>query len=218
MTNPTDTEDGTMDSESSTISRRDLLKRGALVGGAVLWVAPFVQVVGMGRAFAKDVSPNCSRYCLKWNVDDNNETGELTCTDGGIHAHPVWSNNWEELGNGEGNSLTCPDDGVNDENAAHDITNRPGRAFVVYGSPSTGFWVAFPDDVKLADLEDESSPSSAAVKCGQGNKIFTASDLPLEDDPCITDPDGDPYKRIFIPSCGNGKDISHLELIIDWCP
>ena len=98
MTNSTEREEGIMDTESSTISRRDLLKRGALVGGAVLWVAPFVQVVGMGKAFAKDVSLNCSRYCLKWNVDDNSETPGLTCiNDVATHAHPVWSNNWEEL-------------------------------------------------------------------------------------------------------------------------
>ena len=220
MTDSIEREEGIMDTENSTISRRDLLKRGALVGGAVLWVAPFVQVVGMGRAFAKDVSPNCSRYCLKWNVDDNSETGGLTCiNDEAPHAHPVWSNNWEELGNGQGNGLTCPDDGVSDENAAHAITNRPGRPFVVYGSPSTGFWIAFPDDIKLADLKDEASPWSAAVKCGTANVTYKMSDyLPLENDPCLRDPDDNPYKRIFLPVCSNGNDISHLELIIDWCP
>ena len=39
------------------ISRRDLLKRSAALGGAVVWVTPLVQVVGMGRAFAETPSP-----------------------------------------------------------------------------------------------------------------------------------------------------------------
>ena len=39
------------------ISRRDLLKRGAALGGAVVWMTPLVQTVGMGPAFAETVSP-----------------------------------------------------------------------------------------------------------------------------------------------------------------
>ena len=38
------------------ISRRDLLKRSAALGGAVVWVTPLVQIVGMGRAFAQTAS------------------------------------------------------------------------------------------------------------------------------------------------------------------
>ena len=39
------------------LSRRDLLKRGAALGGALVWVTPIVQVVGMRPAFAQTVSP-----------------------------------------------------------------------------------------------------------------------------------------------------------------
>jgi uncharacterized protein YfaP (DUF2135 family) len=39
------------------VSRRELLKRGAALGGAVLWVTPGMQVVGMSRALAQEVSP-----------------------------------------------------------------------------------------------------------------------------------------------------------------
>ena len=42
---------------SRGISRRDLLKRGAVLGGAVVWVTPVVQTLGMGRAFAQTASP-----------------------------------------------------------------------------------------------------------------------------------------------------------------
>ena len=41
------------------ISRRDLLRKGALLGGSVLWVAPVVQTIGIGQAFTQTalVSP-----------------------------------------------------------------------------------------------------------------------------------------------------------------
>lgn len=40
--------------ESAT--RREILKRGAVVGGGVLWVTPVVQTLGMGSAYAAPVS------------------------------------------------------------------------------------------------------------------------------------------------------------------
>lgn len=45
-----------MDECPGLVTRRDVLKRGAVVGGTVLWVAPLVQTLGMGRAFAADTS------------------------------------------------------------------------------------------------------------------------------------------------------------------
>jgi len=41
------------------ISRREILKRGAFVGGAVVWATPVVQTLGMGRAFAATPSDTC---------------------------------------------------------------------------------------------------------------------------------------------------------------
>ncbi len=35
------------------ISRRDLLRKDALLGGSVLWVAPVVQTIDIGQAFAR---------------------------------------------------------------------------------------------------------------------------------------------------------------------
>ena len=206
--------DGTMETQNSDITRRDLLKRGAIVGGVTLWATPVVQVVGMGRAYAKDVSPDCSRYCLKWNFDDNQETTELTCTTGGISAHRVWTNNWEEIGSGAGAGriLTCPEDGINDEDAADRLTNAPGRPFIVYGSQLDGFYISFPDDVKLADLTDEDEPS-VAVKCGQDSDTFKKGEIEVLSDPCYLG-----YRRIHIERCDNDQDISHIELILDWCP
>lgn len=39
------------------ITRRDLLRRGAVLGGAVVWTTPVVQTLGMGRAFAQSGTP-----------------------------------------------------------------------------------------------------------------------------------------------------------------
>ncbi len=71
----------------SSINRREALKKGALVGGAVLWITPVVQIVQMGPAYASDVSPGgtsstsshgtsctssssdsrgCKVYCIGW--------------------------------------------------------------------------------------------------------------------------------------------------------
>jgi len=44
---------------TNQISRREILKRGAFVGGAVVWATPVVQTLGMGRAFAATPSDTC---------------------------------------------------------------------------------------------------------------------------------------------------------------
>ena len=45
------------ENQGEGISRRDLLRKGAVLGGAVVWVTPAVQTLGMGRAFAQTASP-----------------------------------------------------------------------------------------------------------------------------------------------------------------
>lgn len=62
------------------ITRRDLLRRGAILGGAVVWTTPVVQTLGMGRAFAQSTSPEggqdisyiavvCDEFFIKWEDD-----------------------------------------------------------------------------------------------------------------------------------------------------
>lgn len=48
-----------MTEQRKAISRRDALKRGAAIGGTVLWATPIVQTVGMGRAMAQEPSDTC---------------------------------------------------------------------------------------------------------------------------------------------------------------
>jgi hypothetical protein len=44
---------------SQGLTRREMIKRGALLGGTVMWVTPVVQTVGMSRALAASPSPAC---------------------------------------------------------------------------------------------------------------------------------------------------------------
>jgi len=48
-----------MPEDLQKITRREMLKRGAVVGGSVLWATPVVQTLGMGRAFAATPSDVC---------------------------------------------------------------------------------------------------------------------------------------------------------------
>jgi hypothetical protein len=59
------------DREYEGLTRRDTLKRGLKLG-AVLWVTPVVQVVGMRPAFAQVPSPACTVwYAVKIDPTEN---------------------------------------------------------------------------------------------------------------------------------------------------
>jgi hypothetical protein len=45
------------------LTRREVLKKGAVLGGTVLWVAPMVQAIGMSPALAQ--TPSETSCCLK---------------------------------------------------------------------------------------------------------------------------------------------------------
>ena len=86
-----------MTDEARGISRRDLLRRGAALGGAVLWATPTVQTLGMRPAFAAATSHATSyvafvlrcgddTFLVKWEVDGTYGTwesgGSLPCESG----------------------------------------------------------------------------------------------------------------------------------------
>ena len=48
----------------SEITRRQALKRGAILGGALAWATPVVQVVGMRPAFAQVASPGTGGFIV----------------------------------------------------------------------------------------------------------------------------------------------------------
>jgi hypothetical protein len=103
--------------EQTGLTRRDILKRGAAFGGALMWATPVVQVVGMSPAHARPVSPGCIRYCIKWETDGNQrlldtETGDhqLTCDD-----LVIWTSFWVGLG---GSNADEPDQAAASTSAA----------------------------------------------------------------------------------------------------
>ena len=65
------------------LTRRDALKRGAKLGGAVLWMTPVVQAVGMRPALAQGVSPPVAGcdfwYAIK--IERVGDTTEPRCLD-----------------------------------------------------------------------------------------------------------------------------------------
>lgn len=66
--------------EKTGLSRRDFLKRGAALGGAVVWATPVVQIVGMRPALAQDPSPACSVwYAVK--IDPSGGDPQTHCVD-----------------------------------------------------------------------------------------------------------------------------------------
>ncbi len=58
------------------IRKRDLLKRRAALGGAVVWVRPLVQTVGMGRAFAQMTSLEDAAGSGGYDGEDDGDDGD----------------------------------------------------------------------------------------------------------------------------------------------
>ncbi len=50
-------DESSSDDTRSGVTRREAIKKGAIVGGTVMWVAPLVQTVGISPASAEGVSP-----------------------------------------------------------------------------------------------------------------------------------------------------------------
>lgn len=65
------------------VSRRDLLRRGAIVGGTLLWVAPAIQSMAP-KAFAAGPSPGGCAACYCWNTRPNGRLAGDVALHGGI--------------------------------------------------------------------------------------------------------------------------------------
>jgi hypothetical protein len=78
------------ENEAQGITRRDLLKRGAALGGAVVWATPVVQTLGMGRAFAQTASPVGGKGISYIGINAYN------CAEGGDYFAKWEDGDWEE--------------------------------------------------------------------------------------------------------------------------
>lgn len=81
----------------ASITRRDALKRGALIGAGAVWATPVIQSIGMSRAFATVVSdPDATYYAIKIEEggceDISNQTGVPSgghCLDVDVSVTPI---------------------------------------------------------------------------------------------------------------------------------
>jgi hypothetical protein len=178
------------------LTRREVLKKGALLGGALAWGTPVVQVIGMRPALAQTTSPDCPNlYCLKAEVSGGS-LGPFGPLGGG-------------QGKGKGNCLGTPD------NCDHDVPQSilDYLNSNVSGDPETGFTVKLPPGCRLAELSGGSEDPfggmgpAAAAKCGK--KGTPGSQDPA--DWCFG-PTIEGNELTFI--CDNDSAVSHIELII----
>ena len=75
-------------SEESGLSRREVLKRGAVLGGSLIWAVPTIQAIGMSAAFANETSPVCNVYfAAKIGQEGQEEDAPIICVS--IHNQGV---------------------------------------------------------------------------------------------------------------------------------
>lgn len=174
-------------SDGDGLSRRELLRRGAIAGGALAWAVPTVQTLGMGRALAAEPSGGCVLYCIKYEADEGR---------------------WTSLGSSksQGNCFVCSSEAVNG------LPPTIGQA-VVSGTAATGFTVTLPPGCTVFDSASTGTPDELAgrsgvwVKCGS-KKQGAGCELQLVDPGSTT---------FTVSPCGSGKAISHFELLIRCC-
>lgn len=179
------------------LTRREVLKKGALLGGALAWGTPVVQVIGMRPALAQTTSPDCTNiYCLKAEVQGGvlGPFGPLGGGQGKGKGNCINETDIEALG------FEC------DPNVPQNILDALNNS--VMGDPENGFTITLPSGCRLLaeDSPDqfEGFGTSAAAKCGRRG----GQDAP---DPCFA-PAVDGEDLTF--TCGNGTEISHIELVI----
>lgn len=195
----------------SGLTRREVLKSGAALGGALVWGAPIVQVIGMRPALAATPSPTCPNlYCVKaeWEGDEDGSLGSFQACSKGFSR-------------GKGNCLVPPEDDtdfdvppgiVNGIEITHGVTcDDPDE--------SPGVLITLPEGCTLAGIDNiTGSPDafvggvSAAAKCG---KKGSRDSEDWCDPPVHVGEDEDGRVTLcFSIRCSNGTSLSHVELLI----
>lgn len=173
------------------LTRREALKRGALFGGALLWTTPAVQAIGMSRALAAEPS-GCTTYCIKY---------EFSGPDDSV------AGSWTSLGSGVGNVLMCPAGASNGSYPGDGLPDFEVK-LGLFADRKEGVVVVFPESCELLNPDSTPDPllvANVAAKCGSDG----SNPQNLTVDP-IT-------REIEIEGCGNGRAISHIELIVRCC-
>jgi len=137
-----------MDQENTTpegLSRRDLLRRGAALGGALAWATPVVQVIGMSPALATGTSPIDEPDCVNFET---------------FRAKYEWNGSaW----------VVEPDAGVgaNDCPTACDGANGvDGTAYLNVTGTATSATICPKPDVEIIDVQSRGGPPSGPCRSG----------------------------------------------------
>jgi hypothetical protein len=176
--------------DQTDLTRRDLLKRGALIGGAVVWATPVVQVVGMSRAHARPPSPSCVRYCLKWEADTNERVIDPETIETVEYVTPcedapwavLWTSTWVALGGGDGSDAdalgTLDTDGTSeqftddtgvDEDDDANVDDPPVAEEDDVAESGTEPLLSDTDVQSAADEDEDTFPGRGRDPAGGGN-------------------------------------------------
>jgi hypothetical protein len=112
---------GGLGTKPSRLSRRSVLKKGAVVGGTALWVAPAVQIVGMSPASAQSSSPPPASSSTTTSTSTTSTTEAPQCKDisniqivvkknhkyYGLKYDPSESTSWDDWSSAAPNSNDC---------------------------------------------------------------------------------------------------------------
>ena len=198
--------------QQTGLTRREVLKKGAVLGGALAWGTPVVQVIGMRPAVAQVTSPTCENlYCVKAEFSGSTLGIFQNCSPG------------VNRGQGRGNCLAISGQESDFDQASFEFRTSIQVESTLCpshedGSPVEGIKITLPAGCDLALIgEQTGTPDAftgdraAAAKCGlKGETLVDACDPPTD-----VGEDAEGRTTICFPiECSNGTSISHIELIL----
>lgn len=155
-----------MDQENTTpegLSRRDLLRRGAALGGALAWATPVVQVIGMSPALANVPSPppppngECETIFRakanvngSWSFESSPGVGANDCATGCDGAPGVDGSNYLTISGDDTSVTICPKPGVE----ILQVESKGGQDVCRSGSGpnGSGCWTVSGDEPALSNV------------------------------------------------------------------
>lgn len=178
------------------LTRRQLLKRGAVLGGGLLWAAPAVQVIGMTRAVAQEASPaepgtGGFGNCAGTVVDATTALGIPGATVTVL---------------GTGLSTTTDQDG-------HFLINNIPAGLRTFEVSATGYFTSTTQVTVVADVTGEKVFALALVATEEITAVLTWGAVPSDLDLHASGPDGGGGR--FHAYFGDRTPVDHVELDID---
>ena len=171
------------------LTRRETLKRGAKLGGAVLWMTPVVQAVGMRPAFAQRVSPGACDFWYAIKIERVGNTTAPRCLD---------------ITGGSNPPGQCLDVGAASPEAT--LAGGCGHITTIVIAPEDAL-----DDTWRVTLEEGCEFREGSGRCTVklGDNQGGCEPDPGDPDVC----DWDPATRVLSFTSSTGTDISHVEFV-----